>query len=208
MSLVRIQLRHDTYQNWYDNNPLLLAGEAAVVTDTGKVKVGDGTRNFRSLPYVSADFHPSLVPPAVGTGAAGVSVNAARADHTHDLPESISVKSVAATSATVSGDLTVTGSLVGGSHKHSVSDVEGLPGILLDTAAADHTHTTSDIKNFPSTATGEIGSVLTWDGFSIVWADPQDNTGGNVTGLTAEEVDDRIGQLLQQGDGIFLYLKR
>ena len=42
MALVRILLRHDTAENWYNINPRLAAGEAGVETDTGKIKVGNG----------------------------------------------------------------------------------------------------------------------------------------------------------------------
>ena len=51
----RIQLRHDTSTNWSSvgNSLVLLAGEFAYETDTGRVKVGDGVRNWNSLPYFS-----------------------------------------------------------------------------------------------------------------------------------------------------------
>lgn len=69
----RIQLRYDTYTNWYNNNPALKRGEVAIATipqdhtdpSTGKVtqipavvmKVGTGAEtgsNYRDLPFVSA----------------------------------------------------------------------------------------------------------------------------------------------------------
>ena len=64
----RLQLKYDLWKNWSDNNPILLAGEIAVVyipeeTDatTGKViqkpatmfKVGDGVSSFNSLDWAS-----------------------------------------------------------------------------------------------------------------------------------------------------------
>lgn len=64
----RLQLKYDSWKNWYDNNPTLLAGEIAIVnvpaqTDesTGEVtqkpailfKVGDGTTDFRTLDWAS-----------------------------------------------------------------------------------------------------------------------------------------------------------
>lgn len=54
----RIQLRHDTSTNWNSVGHVLvlLAGEFAYETDTGRVKVGDGVRNWNSLPY----FPPSI----------------------------------------------------------------------------------------------------------------------------------------------------
>lgn len=61
----RIQLKYDTYVNWFNNNPTPLAGELCVVVvpaETGAVvqepailyKVGDGSKDFKALPFVSA----------------------------------------------------------------------------------------------------------------------------------------------------------
>lgn len=60
----RISLKYDTYANWVDKNPVLLAGEAAVAVvpaATGAVqqepavliKIGDGTKNYNDLPFIS-----------------------------------------------------------------------------------------------------------------------------------------------------------
>lgn len=64
----RIQLKYDTLANWESSNPVLKAGEVAVIaiasgnTQTVNsvtapqclMKVGDGTSNFKALPYTSA----------------------------------------------------------------------------------------------------------------------------------------------------------
>lgn len=68
----RIQLKYDTYTNWTTNDPVLLAGEVAITTvptaqgDISQVpavlmKVGDGTKKFSELNWVSAiagDVYP------------------------------------------------------------------------------------------------------------------------------------------------------
>ena len=69
---VRVALKYDTYANWYEKNPVLLAGEAAIATvpstinnETGDnglpnnpptvlIKVGDGTSTYRELSFISA----------------------------------------------------------------------------------------------------------------------------------------------------------
>jgi len=54
----RIQLRHDTAARWASvgSSLVLLAGEFAYETDTGKLKVGDGSTKWSDLPYFqSAD---------------------------------------------------------------------------------------------------------------------------------------------------------
>lgn len=61
----RIQLKYDLYENWMTNNPTLKSGEAAIVVvpaETGAVvqepavliKIGDGTSDFKTLPFTSA----------------------------------------------------------------------------------------------------------------------------------------------------------
>lgn len=47
----RIQLRRDTAQNWYLNNPILLSGELGIETDTLKIKIGNGLRWNSILNY-------------------------------------------------------------------------------------------------------------------------------------------------------------
>lgn len=62
----RISLKYDTYANWHSKNPQLLEGEVAVVVIPGSdpvdtisnvptvlFKVGDGTKKFNDLPWVS-----------------------------------------------------------------------------------------------------------------------------------------------------------
>ena len=60
----RIQLKYDTYNNWYTNNPVLKTGELAIAeipADTGTVpnepayllKVGNGTDHFKDLDWIS-----------------------------------------------------------------------------------------------------------------------------------------------------------
>lgn len=46
-----IQLRTDTYANWSLANKVLLAGEMALESDTGRIKVGDGVTTYTSLGY-------------------------------------------------------------------------------------------------------------------------------------------------------------
>lgn len=49
----RIVLRNDTAEKWLMNNPVLLMGEAGVETDTGLIKVGNGTSTWAALDYVN-----------------------------------------------------------------------------------------------------------------------------------------------------------
>ena len=56
----RIQLKHGLAANWTKKNPVLLAGEMGIETDTLKMKVGDGTTNWTDLGYLGADANDIL----------------------------------------------------------------------------------------------------------------------------------------------------
>ena len=70
----RLQLRHDTAANWSSvgNTLVLLAGEFAYETDTGKLKIGDGVTPWNSLPYFGGGgIGPTGATGPVGTGPTG-----------------------------------------------------------------------------------------------------------------------------------------
>lgn len=48
---IQIQYRNDTAANWTSANPVLLAGEIGYETDTGKMKIGDGSTAWTLLAY-------------------------------------------------------------------------------------------------------------------------------------------------------------
>ena len=50
---VQMQLRRDTASGWTSSGPILLSGELGYETDTGKLKVGDGSTEWSSLGYFS-----------------------------------------------------------------------------------------------------------------------------------------------------------
>jgi hypothetical protein len=56
-----IRLRRNTASGAAASNPVLLAGEPGVETDTGKLKIGNGSSNWNALPYVgtgtSDEYH-------------------------------------------------------------------------------------------------------------------------------------------------------
>ena len=49
---VKLRSRYDTAANWTSNNPTLLSGELGIESDTLKVKVGNGSSIWNSLPYL------------------------------------------------------------------------------------------------------------------------------------------------------------
>lgn len=52
---VSVLLRRDTASNWATENPVLLAGELGVETDTLKGKIGDGSTTWNNLSYAFQD---------------------------------------------------------------------------------------------------------------------------------------------------------
>lgn len=49
---VKLRTRYDTAANWASNNPVLLSGELGIESDTLKMKVGNGSSVWNSLPYL------------------------------------------------------------------------------------------------------------------------------------------------------------
>jgi hypothetical protein len=50
-----MQQKRGTASRWTSTNPILLAGEIGVETDTNKIKIGDGTTYWNSLGYTKVD---------------------------------------------------------------------------------------------------------------------------------------------------------
>jgi hypothetical protein len=58
---VQIQLRNGTAAQWTAANPTLAAGEVGTETDTSKLKIGNGSTAWSSLPYASGTGTVSTV---------------------------------------------------------------------------------------------------------------------------------------------------
>lgn len=56
----QIKLRRGTAAQWTESNPVLAEGEAGFETDTNQLKIGNGTDNWATLDYISADLTPYL----------------------------------------------------------------------------------------------------------------------------------------------------
>jgi hypothetical protein len=66
--VTQIQLRRGTAAQWTSTNPTLAAGEQGYETDTGKMKIGDGSTAWNSLLYTGAGTVTSIT---AGTGLSG-----------------------------------------------------------------------------------------------------------------------------------------
>ena len=63
----RIQLRRDTAAQWTANNPTLSTGEAGFVSDTSRLKIGDGATAWNSLGYIQVHLGDDTVGNYVAT---------------------------------------------------------------------------------------------------------------------------------------------
>ena len=94
----RIQIRRDTAANWTSASPTLANGELGLETDTGKLKVGDGSTIWTSLGYYT-----------LGTTGAAMYTDAT-ANFTGDLQKSgVSVPAYSDTTANFTGALQKSG---------------------------------------------------------------------------------------------------
>lgn len=59
--MARIKLRRDTSANWDLQNPILDLGEPGYVTDTNKIKYGNGVDVWTDLPYFTSDFNGGTI---------------------------------------------------------------------------------------------------------------------------------------------------
>ena len=66
--VTQIQVRRGTAAQWTSANPTLASGEFGFETDTGKVKIGNGSTAWTSLSYLGAGTVTSIT---AGTGLSG-----------------------------------------------------------------------------------------------------------------------------------------
>lgn len=66
-----IQLRRGTAAQWTSANPVLSAGEQGWESDTNKVKIGNGSTAWASLPYAITGANGTVTSITAGTGLSG-----------------------------------------------------------------------------------------------------------------------------------------
>ncbi len=66
--VTQIQIRRGTAAQWTSTNPTLASGEQGFETDTGKMKIGNGSTAWTSLAYLGAGTVTSIT---AGTGLSG-----------------------------------------------------------------------------------------------------------------------------------------
>lgn len=133
---VKVQLRRGTAAQWTAANPVLLAGEQGLETDTRKVKIGDGTTAWNSLAYsiftqAELDAKANLASPTfTGTPAAPTATagtNTTQVSTTAFVQTAVGTRAPIASptfTGTVTADaLTVTGTLDAQEIREAIVDV-------------------------------------------------------------------------------------
>jgi len=69
--VTQIQIRRGTASQWTSANPTLAAGEQGYETDTGKMKIGNGSTAWNSLSYAITGATGTVTSITAGTGLSG-----------------------------------------------------------------------------------------------------------------------------------------
>ena len=152
----RMQQRRDTAANWTANNPTLASGELGLETDTGKLKIGNGSTAWTSLSYAATGTVTSVV---AGTGLSGGTITSSG---------TIAIDSTVAT-------LTDTQTLT---NKTLTSPTLTTPSISNINAAGDLIVGTAD-NTIGIVSIGTTGQVLTVAGGTASWSTPAAGTTAN-----------------------------
>jgi hypothetical protein len=69
--VTQIQIRRGTAAQWTSTNPTLASGEQGYETDTGKMKIGNGSTAWNSLSYAITGATGTVTSITAGTGLSG-----------------------------------------------------------------------------------------------------------------------------------------
>ena len=92
---VRIQIRRDTASNWSSANPTLANGEIGYITDTRKIKVGNGTDAWNALQFLTSGSEAEILSLINGNTAAIQQETQARASGDATLQSNINAEAAA-----------------------------------------------------------------------------------------------------------------
>lgn len=164
--------RRKTEAEWASANPILMAGELGLETDTARFKFGNGATAWNSLPYSGSSGGSAIWGSITGTLSAQADLAAALAAKQATLVSATNIKTINGQSIVGAGDL-----VVGGGGGTNLGYVAGTRTITSDTG-------TDAI--LPLVASGDAGLAPASGGGTInflradgTWAAPPG--GGGVT---------------------------
>lgn len=174
----RQKQKYDTSTNWINNNPVLLAGEIGIESDTNKFKIGNGTDNWNNLIYAS-NIPNTLSIGTVTTGEAGSQANATI---TGDAPNQTL-------------NLTIPKGDTGATGQNGTNGSDGLNalsfnGILYSTSSPN----TSNVSNFVTATENFNRTPIVNESVNIYW----NNTNTGITYLVPVQITN-VGSIQTQG---------
>jgi hypothetical protein len=148
----RLQVRRGTASNWTSTNPTLYAGEIGFETDSGRIKIGDGTTSWTSLDY-------NAVIPTGFLAGSGLSVSVAADGST--VIYSLSDPTIQSTDITDFidavndrvGNLLTAGSNIQLTYTDNGNNTSSLQIAATGLSLSGHTHTLSNITDVTASAT-------------------------------------------------------
>lgn len=151
----RLQVRRGTASTWANTDPnvVLSAGEIGYETDTGRIKIGDGTTTWNSLSY-------NTVVPTGFLAGSGLNVNVAAngSTVTYSLSDTtINIEDITGFVDAVNdrvADLLTAGSNIQLTYTDSGNDTSTLTIAVTGVSLSGHTHTASNITDFNSAVSG------------------------------------------------------
>lgn len=141
----RLQVRRGTASSWTSTNPTLYAGEIGFETDTGRIKIGDGTTSWTSLDY-------NIVIPTGFIAGSGISISAAADGSSVTISSSnptVEPEEISGLTEYIQDIIGLSGIAAGSGIGVSYNDSTGLTTISL----SDPTIQVADITDLTASAT-------------------------------------------------------
>lgn len=156
-----IQVRRDTAANFTSGDPTLASGEPAVETDTGRLKFGDGSTAWTSLPYAGREVQITV---ALSDETTDLTTGTAKL--TMRMPFAMTLTAVRANvntapvGATVIVDINEAGSTILSTKlsidaSEKTSTTAAAAAVISDAALADDAEITFDIDQVGSSTPGK-----------------------------------------------------
>jgi len=148
----RLQVRRGSASGWTSANPTLYAGEIGYETDSGRLKIGDGTTAWTSLDY-------NVVVPTGFLAGSGLSVSVAADGSTVTYSLSDPTIQVSDITDFVDGvndrvaDLITAGNGIQLTYTDNGNDTSSLNFAVTGISLSNHTHTLSAITDVTASAT-------------------------------------------------------
>lgn len=166
-----IQVRADTAANWSSNNPTLAADEIALEQDTRRIKFGDGSTAWNSLPYatspkVALQYAISDETTALTTGTAKLTVRMPFALVVTEVRASVNTAPVGSTAVfdINEGGVSILSTAISIDAGEKTSTTAATAPVISDSALADDAEITFDIDQVGSSTAG-AGAKITIIGY-------------------------------------------